>query len=493
MNLVTYSAGGRQYWGVTAPGGVASLSELFPQWTTLRDVIKAGAIDQILAVGAGRAASHPEGSFSYDIPIPDPEKIICVGVNFPDRNAEYKDGQDAPPNMSLFPRFARSFTGHGRPLIRPRESAQLDYESEIAVIIGKGGRRIPEAEALRHIVALTLCNEGTIRDWVRHAKFNVTQGNNWDRSGSIGPWAVPFSDPAQIVDLALETRVNGELRQNDRTARLLFPVARQIAYISTFTTLVPGDIIVTGTPTGAGGRFEPPIWLKLGDVVEVTVEGIGTLRNGVADECPLTRSDPLPRTLYLSERSGRQCGLLSQIHPGMTLDDGYAVQAALVERKCAAGAKVIGWKIGLTCRAMQQGVNITTPDSGVLLDDMLFADEATVPKGRFIQPRVEAEIAFVMQALLLGQVTRDQVLAATDYVAPALGILDTRVLRADPATGRARIITDTVSNNAANAGIVLGRQRHAGNAFDLRWVGAIVSRDDVVKETDLGAASWTTP
>ncbi|MFM7445128.1 MAG: fumarylacetoacetate hydrolase family protein, partial [Tabrizicola sp.] len=118
----------------------------------------------------------------------------------------------------------------------------------------------------------------------RHAKFNVTQGKNWDRSGAMGPWAVPFADPAQILDVALETRVNGELRQSDRTGRMLFPVARQIAYISTFATLVPGDIIVTGTPTGAGARFDPPVWLKPGDVVEISAEGIGTLRNGVADE-----------------------------------------------------------------------------------------------------------------------------------------------------------------------------------------------------------------
>ena len=284
MNLVTFTAGSQQHWGVTASGGVLALSPEFPQWRTLRGVIEARAIAQVLEAGKGRAASHPDGSFTWDIPIPDPEKIICVGVNFPDRNAEYKDGQDAPPNMSLFPRFARSFTGHGSPLIRPPESPQLDYEGEIAVIIGKGGRRIPEGEALSHIAALTLCNEGTIRDWVRHAKFNVTQGKNWDRSGAMGPWAVPFTDPAQILDVALETRVNGELRQQDRTGRMLFPVAKQIAYISTFTTLVPGDIIVTGTPTGAGARFDPPIWLQPGDMVEITAEVIGTLRNGVADE-----------------------------------------------------------------------------------------------------------------------------------------------------------------------------------------------------------------
>ena len=284
MMLVSFSAGGRQHWGVSAEGGVLALSDAFPQWRTLRDVIAAGAIPQVLEAATGRPASHSDGSFTYDPPIPDPEKIFCVGVNFPDRNAEYKDGQDAPPNMSLFIRFPRSFTGHDQPLIRPPESPQLDYEGEIAVVIGKGGRRIAEAEALTHIAALTLCNEGTIRDWVRHAKFNVTQGKNWDRSGAMGPGLTPFTDPAQITDIQLSTRVNGELRQQDRTSRMLFPVARQIAYISTFTTLAPGDIIVTGTPTGAGARFDPPVWLTPGDVIEVMADGLPTLRNTVGDE-----------------------------------------------------------------------------------------------------------------------------------------------------------------------------------------------------------------
>ena len=284
MKLVTFTADGRQHWGVTAEGGVVAMSQDFPDWPSLRGVIAAGAIGQVLAAAKGRAVTHLVGSFRWDIPVPDPEKIICVGVNFPDRNAEYKDGQDAAPNMSLFIRFARSFVGHDAPLTRPPESPQLDYEGEIAIVIGTVGRRIPHAQALSHIAGLTLCNEGTIRDWVRHAKFNVTQGKNWDGSGAMGPWLVPFRDASQIADVAIETRVNGEVRQSDRTGRMLFGVARQIAYISTFTTLVPGDIIVTGTPTGAGARFDPPRWLVPGDTVEVSADGIGTLRNGVADE-----------------------------------------------------------------------------------------------------------------------------------------------------------------------------------------------------------------
>jgi 2-keto-4-pentenoate hydratase/2-oxohepta-3-ene-1,7-dioic acid hydratase in catechol pathway len=282
--FATFSSNGAQFWGVQARGGMVALSPEYPQWRTLRNVIEAGALKELAHAAMGRAVTHPDGGFTYDIPIPDPEKIICVGVNFPDRNAEYKDGVEAPPNMSLFIRFPRSFVGHDQPLTRPPETPQLDYEGEVAVVIGKGGRRIAEADALTHIAGLTLCNEGTLRDWVRHAKFNVTQGKNWDGSGAMGPVLIPFTHPAQIMDIGLKTTVNGEVRQDDRTSRMLFPVARQISYISTFTTLVPGDVIVTGTPTGAGARFDPPKYLVPGDVVEVSAEGIGTLRNGVVDE-----------------------------------------------------------------------------------------------------------------------------------------------------------------------------------------------------------------
>lgn len=199
-------------------------------------------------------------------------------------------------------------------------------------------------------------------------------------------------------------------------------------------------------------------------------------------------------TLWQAEQTGVQCGLLSLDYPGMTMDDAYAVQAALIRRRVQAGHRVIGWKIGLTSRAMQDALKIDTPDSGVLMDDMVFADGATVPAGRFIQPRIEAEIAFVMKSPLAGSaVTRADVLAATDYVAPALEILDTRIRRADPASGRARIITDTISDNAANAGVVLGAARHAPGAVDLRWTGAIVSRDGTVEETGLGAGVLNDP
>lgn len=282
--FATIRAGEQQVYGAVVDGGVIDLSRQFPQWRTLRDVIEAGALGQLAEAAEGRAVTHVEGAFEFDIPVPNPEKILCVGVNFPDRNAEYKDGSTQPKHMSLFPRFARSFTGHGRPLVRPPENHTLDYEGEVAIVIGKGGRRIAAEDAYDHIAGLTLCNEGTIRDWVRHAKFNVTQGKNWDNSGSIGPWLVPFEEAAQLDDARIVTRVNGEVRQDDVLSRMMFPIREEIAYISTFTTLVPGDIIITGTPTGAGARFDPPRYLVPGDVVEVEVEGIATLRNTVADE-----------------------------------------------------------------------------------------------------------------------------------------------------------------------------------------------------------------
>ncbi|MCP4315058.1 MAG: 2-oxo-hepta-3-ene-1,7-dioic acid hydratase [Hyphomicrobiales bacterium] len=198
--------------------------------------------------------------------------------------------------------------------------------------------------------------------------------------------------------------------------------------------------------------------------------------------------------LFTAERSGKQIGLLSRRFDGMTMDDAYAVQDALIKRKLAAGGKIAGWKIGLTSKAMQHALKIDIPDSGILFDDMLFEDDGTVPAGRFIQPRIEAEIAFVMKQPLSGtSVTAGDVLAATDYVAPSLEILDTRILRADPDTGQTRSIVDTIADNAANAGLVLGAQRHNPREIDLRWTGAIVMRNGEVEETGLGAGVLDDP
>lgn len=282
--FVTFRRADTERYGIVTGDGLVDLTR--PHLPTLREVIEAGALARLAETAAGRPADVALAEIEFRPPVPRPEKIICIGVNYPDRNAEYKDGQDAPKYPSMFMRTPRSFVGHGAPLVRPTVSPQLDYEGEVALVIGRAGRHIAQKDALDHVAAVTICNEGTIRDWVRHAKFNVTQGKNFDSSGSLGPWLVPFTGEEQIADLRLTTRVNGELRQDDRTSRMIFGFRYLISYITTFTTLVPGDIIVTGTPTGAGARFDPPRYLKPGDVVEVEVENIGTLRNGVVDEQP---------------------------------------------------------------------------------------------------------------------------------------------------------------------------------------------------------------
>ena len=282
MRFTTFSVDGRFFYGAVTDEGMIALNDKFPQWPTLRDVIEAGGLGELTKAAEMAPVTHK--AFQFEMVMPNARRILCVGVNFPDRNAEYKDGSEQPKYMSLFPRFASGFTGHNRPLIRPPESHQLDYEGEVAIVIGKGGRRISQEAAYDHIAALTICNEGTIRDWVRHAKFNVTQGKNWDKSGAIGPWLVPFTDASQLDDARIITRVNGEVRQDDELRRMLHPIRREIEYISTFMTLEAGDIIVTGTPTGSGARLEPPQYLKPGDIVEVEVNGIGTLRNMIEDE-----------------------------------------------------------------------------------------------------------------------------------------------------------------------------------------------------------------
>jgi len=198
--------------------------------------------------------------------------------------------------------------------------------------------------------------------------------------------------------------------------------------------------------------------------------------------------------LFEAETNRSQIDILSLAHPDMDMDDAYAIQSALVDHKQASGRRIIGWKIGLTSKAMQYALNIDIPDSGILFDDMLFANGAQVPAGRFIQPRVEAEIAFVMSDDVAGaQVSKSDLIEATDYVAPSLEILDTRIKRMDPETGKTRTVFDTIADNAANAGVVLGANQHAIKDFDLRWVGVIVHRNGEVEETGLGAGVLNDP
>lgn len=284
MRFASYRHNNQQTWGaVTEQDGETFLVDMSMVAPDLKSAIEAGRLPTFLPE---TEKLLPLSEVTLLPPITAPEKIICIGVNYANRNAEYKDGSADPDYPSVFIRTPDSLTGHEQPLIRPPESHQLDYEGEIVVVIGKAGRRIPRENAYEHIAGLTIMNEGTLRDWVRHAKFNVTQGKNFMHSGSCGPWMVTADQfsAAQYEDMRVTTRVNGEERQNDTTASMMFPLAYIIHYLSTFMTLKPGDIIATGTPNGAGARFDPPRYLAPGDVVEVEVEGVGVLRNGIADE-----------------------------------------------------------------------------------------------------------------------------------------------------------------------------------------------------------------
>lgn len=284
MKIASYVVRGRPSFGAVVDDGIVDLRQRLPRFKSLLEVLKAGALEEVKASAAGVRPEFPLSDVQLLPPVLAPEKILCIGVNYANRNAEYKDNSEQPKYPSMFFRMPDSFVGHGQLIVRPPESEQLDYEGEIVLVIGRHGRRVSKENALGYIAGYTLCNEGTIRDWVRHAKFNVTQGKNWDATGSMGPWMVTADEIDPARPLHLTTKVNGEVRQDDTTANLIFDFSSLIAYITTFTSIKPGDLIVSGTPVGAGARFDPPRWLAPGDIVEVSVPEIGTLRNEVADE-----------------------------------------------------------------------------------------------------------------------------------------------------------------------------------------------------------------
>jgi len=285
MRLLSFETAGRESTGVAVDSGVIDLgARCGADYGNLREVIARGRLDRIPSLIENTEPDFAFADIRFRPTILDAEKYICIGVNYINRNAEYRDDSELPKYPSVFLRTRESFVGHMEALIRPPESEQLDYEGEIAIIIGREGRRIPEARAAEHIAGLTMLNEGSIRDWLRHAKFNVTQGKNFEHSGSIGPWMVTADEFADYGTLHLRTEVNGEERQNDVTSNLLFPFTYLISYLSTFMRLKPGDVISTGTPNGAGARFDPPRYLAPGDIVTVSCPSIGTLSNPVADE-----------------------------------------------------------------------------------------------------------------------------------------------------------------------------------------------------------------
>ena len=283
MKFLSYTVEARTSFGALIDNRVYDFGTRYPN-LDLRQAIREDKLS-----GLADEARTSGGEVAIDeltlLPtIPNPEKIICIGVNYANRNAEYKDNSDAPSYPSVFMRSRESLVGHGAAIMDPPESEQLDYEGEIVIVVGRGGRRIAEANAHEHIAGLTIMNEGSVRDWLRHAKFNVTQGKNFVASGAMGPWMVTVDELDPMGNLRVQTRVNGELRQDDVTDNLMFPFRYLISYLSTFYELKPGDVIATGTPNGAGARFDPPKYLRPGDVVEVSVDGIGSLRNEVQSE-----------------------------------------------------------------------------------------------------------------------------------------------------------------------------------------------------------------
>jgi 5-carboxymethyl-2-hydroxymuconate isomerase len=285
MRFVSFESGGRVGVGVVKGDGLVDLGNLRGDRTvTLGALLRAGELPRAMELAAVREPSIALDDIRYLPVVPDPEKIICIGINYGNRNEEYKDGAEAPRYPSVFMRTPGSLVGHREPIVRPPESEQLDYEGEIVLVIGREGRRIAEPDAWEHVAGLSLMNEGTVRDWLRHSKFNVTPGKNFERSGSLGPWLVTTDEIGPDTELHLTTRVNGELRQDDTTANLIFPFVRLIAYLSSFMRLMPGDLIATGTPIGAGARFDPPKFLRAGDVVEVEVAELGHLSNPIVDE-----------------------------------------------------------------------------------------------------------------------------------------------------------------------------------------------------------------
>jgi 2-keto-4-pentenoate hydratase/2-oxohepta-3-ene-1,7-dioic acid hydratase in catechol pathway len=284
MKLLSFETDGRASYGVVGSRGIVDLGRrLGPRYPDLRSLIADGALALAADLAAREAGDVALEAVTYLPPIPVPDKIVCVGVNYADRNTEYTN-LEVPKYPNIFLRTPGSLVGHKQPIVRPPESEQLDYEGECALVIGKGGRRIAKERAAQHVAGLTCLNEGTIRDWTRHGTFNVTQGKNFEKSGAIGPYLVTSDECPPFTELRVMTRVNGETRQDDTTARLVFSFAALIAYISSWTELRPGDVIATGTPVGAGARFKPPRWLKPGDTIEVEVSGVGTLSNGVIDE-----------------------------------------------------------------------------------------------------------------------------------------------------------------------------------------------------------------
>lgn len=279
MKFCSFTTDGRASWGLVTDDGIVDLGRrgLAP---TLRDFLAQGDL------GPARALLNEKADHAFDAVeqapvIPNPDKIICVGLNY---HAHVEEtGREETPNPVLFARYAGSQIGHGQPLIKPLESDEFDYEGELAVIIGRQGRRISEAEALSHVAGYACYNDGSVRDWQKHT-HQFMPGKTFAGTGAFGPWMVTADEIPDPAKLHLQTRLNGQVVQDTDVSLLITSIPRLIAYCSTILPLLPGDVIVSGTPGGVGARRTPPLWMRDGDVCEVEISGIGTLSNPVRAE-----------------------------------------------------------------------------------------------------------------------------------------------------------------------------------------------------------------
>lgn len=283
MKLLSFVLDGLETWGAVVGDGVVDLGRRIPGCPTLADYIGSGRYLQAEKDVQGLAADAPLAGLAYLPVIPKPEKIVCAVRNYMDHHQEVlaagmqRELSEEPP---IFLRVWRSQVAHGRPIVRPHVSETLDWEGELAVIIGKAGRNIPEAKAYEHVAGYSIYNDGSVREWQFHAK-QIASGKNFENTGGFGPWMVTADEIAPGRELQLETRLNGEVVQHSHTGHMIFSVPKLIAYASTIFTLVPGDVIITGTPAGVGWSRKPQRFMKPGDVCEVEIEGIGTLVNPI--------------------------------------------------------------------------------------------------------------------------------------------------------------------------------------------------------------------
>jgi len=275
MKLASFSVGGREGFGAITDEGVVGLTgRLSGRQQNLRDVLAADAIDEARAAIEGVEPDYPVDKVEFLLPIPNPEKIYCVGQNYREHILEM--GYEIPESPSIFSRYARTFVPHNGVMEMPTGSAHFDYEGEMTIVIGKPARNVSEADSLNYVAGYTIANDGSVRDWQKRGP-QVAPGKNWEKSGMLGPWITTADEAGDPANMALKTWVNGELRQDGNTSDLVFSAAHLVSYISTFITLMPGDMITTGSPAGVAVGFTPEKWLKPGDRVEIEIENLGRL------------------------------------------------------------------------------------------------------------------------------------------------------------------------------------------------------------------------